>query len=364
MATIRQVQADHYRIPLPVVLSDSTHGSIPAFELVTVRVRDAEGAEGAGYTYTVGAGGAAIHALLARDLAPRLAGREAERIEEIWQAMWWALHYGGRGGAQVLALSAVDIALWDLRAKRQRAPLWRVLGGFDPRVPCYAGGIDLDFTLDALLKQTDENLNRGFRAIKMKVGRSSLHDDVARVSAMRRHLGPEFPLMVDANMRWSVDDAIRAARALAPTTPVWLEEPTIPDDVPGHARIVREGGLPIAAGENLRTLHEFRALIAAGGVTYPEPDVTNCGGVTVFMKICHLAEAFNLPVTSHGAHDVTVHLLAAAPNRSYLEAHGFGLDRYIAEPLVLEDGLALAPDRPGHGIEFDWKALDGVRASG
>jgi len=362
---IREIRADHYRIPLPVVLSDSTHGSIPAFELVTVRVRDADGAEGVGYTYTVGTGGAAIHSLLSRELAPLLIGREAERIEGAWQRMWWALHYGGRGGAQVLAISAVDIALWDLRARRQRAPLWRVLGGFDPAVPCYAGGIDLDFTLDALLRQTDENVTRGFRAIKMKVGRPSLADDVARVTAMRRHLGPEFPLMVDANMRWSVDEAIRAARVLGPLGLVWLEEPTIPDDVPGHVRIVREGGgLPIAAGENLRTLHEFRALIAAGGVTYPEPDVTNCGGVTVFMKICHLAEAFNLPVTSHGAHDLTVHLLAAAPNRSYLEAHGFGLDRFIAEPLVMRDGLALAPDRPGHGIEFDWKGLDAVRASG
>ena len=359
---IKDIRADHYRIPLPVVLSDSTHGSIPAFELITVRVRDADGAEGVGYTYTVGTGGAAILALLGRDLAPRLVGREAERIEEIWQAMWWALHYGGRGGAQMLAMSAIDIALWDLRARRQRAPLWRVLGGFDPRVPCYAGGIDLDFSLDALLRQTDDNLKRGFRAIKMKVGRPSLHDDVARVRAMREHLGAEFPLMVDANMRWSVDDAIRAARALAPLSPVWLEEPTIPDDVPGHVRIVREGGLPVAAGENLHTLHEFRALIAAGGVTFPEPDVTNCGGVTVFMKVCHLAEAFNLPVTSHGAHDLTVHLLAAATNRSYLEADGFGLDRFIAAPLVLEGGLALAPDRPGHGIELDWKALDGVRA--
>ncbi len=181
----------------------------------------------------------------------------------------------------------------------------------------------------------------------MKVGRPSLREDVERVRAMREHLGPEFPLMVDANMRWSVDDAIRAARALQDLNPVWLEEPTIPDDIPGHARIVREGGLPIAAGENLHTLHEFRALIAAGGVTFPEPDVTNCGGITSFMKICHLAEAFNLPVTSHGAHDVTVHLLGAVPNRSYLEAHGFGLDRYIASPLVLEDGLAIAPDRPG-----------------
>ena len=360
---IREIQADHYVIPLPVALSDSTHGTIRGFELVTVRVRDAEGAEGVGYTYTVGAGGAAIHALLARDLTPLLVGQDAERIEALWQTMWWALHYGGRGGAAALAISAVDIALWDLRARRQQLALWRVLGGFDPRVPCYAGGIDLDFTLDALMKQTEENLARGFRAIKMKVGRPSLREDVERVRAMREHLGPDFPLMVDANMRWSVDDAIRAARALAPFAPVWLEEPTIPDDVAGHVRIVREGGLPIAAGENLHTLYEFRQLIAAGGVTFPEPDVTNCGGVTVFLKVCHLAEAFNLPVTSHGAHDVTVHLLAAAPNRSYLEAHGFGLDRFIANPLAIDAGAAVAPDRPGHGIAFDWKALEGVRAT-
>src|SRR5215467_15049027 len=177
----------------------------------------------------------------------------------------------------------------------------------------------------------------------MKVGRPSLSDDVERVRAMRRHLGPDFPLMVDANIRCSVDEAILAASVLVELAPVWLEEPTIRDDVPGHARIVREGGLPIAAGENLHTLYEFRQLIAAGGVTFPEPDVTNCGGVTVFMKVCHLAESFNLPVTSHGAHDVTVHLLAAVPNRSYLEAHGFDLDRFIAEPLRIEEGFAVAP---------------------
>src|SRR5262249_42857675 len=142
---IREVAASHYTIPLPVALSDSTHGTIKGFELVTARVRDAEGAEGIGYTYTVGAGGAAVHAVVARDLAPLLVGRDADLIESHWQTMWWALHYGGRGGAQALAMSAVDVALWDLRARRQGAPLWRVLGGFDPKVPCYAGGIDLDF---------------------------------------------------------------------------------------------------------------------------------------------------------------------------------------------------------------------------
>jgi L-alanine-DL-glutamate epimerase-like enolase superfamily enzyme len=261
----------------------------------------------------------------------------------------------------VLALSAVDMGLWDLKARRQSQSLWKLLGGFSDRVPCYAGGIDLDLPLPQLLAQTDRNLARGFRAIKMKVGRKRLSDDVERVGAMRKHLGGDFPLMVDANMKWTADEAIRAARAFAPFDLTWLEEPISPDDVAGHARVVREGGLPIAAGENLRTLWDFKHLIASGGVTYPEPDVTNCGGITHFMKIAHLAEAFNLPVTSHGAHDVTVHLLAACPNRSYLEAHGFGLDHYIAEPLRIEEGFAIAPSTPGHGITFDWKALDAIR---
>ena len=137
----------------------------------------------------------------------------------------------------------------------------------------------------------------------------------------------------------------------------WLEEPTIPDDLAGHRRILAQGGVPIAAGENLRSLWEFKNYIVGDAVSYPEPDVTNCGGVTSFMKIARLAEAFNLPVTSHGAHDVTVHLLAACQNRSYLEAHGFGLDRYIEHPLILEQGVAMAPMRPGHGVSFDWKGL-------
>ncbi len=237
-------------------------------------------------------------------------------------------------------------------ARRLNMPLWRMLGGFDSAVPCYAGGIDLEFTLDALLKQTDGNLEKGFRAIKMKVGRARLSEDADRVKAMRAHLGADFPLMVDANMRWTVDESIRAARAFRGSNLTWLEEPTIPDDVAGHTRIVREGGVPIATGENLHTLHEFTQMIAAGGVTFPEPDVTNCGGITVFMKVAHLAEAYNLPVTSHGAHDLTVHLLAALPNRSYLEVHGFGLDRYIERPIAIRDGFAICAGNAG-----PWRCL-------
>jgi L-alanine-DL-glutamate epimerase-like enolase superfamily enzyme len=362
MAEIVSLECRLYRVPLPVALSDSSHGVIRDFELITVQVRDRDGVEGVGYTYTVGRNGGAVHDVLTREIAGIIASLDADLIESVWNRVWWALHYGGRGGPIVLALSAIDIALWDLKARRADLPLWKLLGGYDPRVPCYAGGIDLDLPIDALLKQTDANLAKGFRAIKMKVGRKRLAEDVERVAAMRQHLGEGFPLMVDANMTWSADAAIRAARAFAPYDLTWLEEPISPDDVAGHARVVRDGGLPIAAGENLRTIWEFRHLIASGGVTYPEPDVTNCGGITAFMKVAHLAECFNLPLTSHGAHDLTVHLLASLPNRSFLEAHGFGLDHYIAQPLVIDAGFAIAPDRIGHGIAFDWAALQRIRA--
>jgi L-alanine-DL-glutamate epimerase-like enolase superfamily enzyme len=197
----------------------------------------------------------------------------------------------------------------------------------------------------------------------MKVGRDRLGDDLARVAAMRKRLGDDFALLADANMRWSADEAIRAARALREHHLVWLEEPTIPDDIAGHARILRDGGVPIAAGENLHTVHEFQHYLAAGAVSFPEPDLATLGGITPWMKVAHLAEAANLPVTSHGVHDLHVHLLAAVPNDSYLEFHGFGLERYMEHPLKLEDGLAVAPSRPGHGVVFDWNALEAHRVS-
>ncbi len=141
---------------------------------------------------------------------------------------------------------------------------------------------------------------------------------------------------------------------------VWFEEPIPPDNPAGHVRVQTEGGIPGATGQNLRSLWDFKTVIESGGVSYPEPDVTNCGGVTPFIKIARLAEARHLPVTSRGAHDITVQLLAACPNRSCLEAHGFGLEHYIQEPLRIEEGYAIAPDRPGHGVAFDWDRLEAV----
>jgi len=225
MAKLSSIEPGFYRIPLTQVLTDSTHGEMRAFELNTVRVRDADGAEGVGYTYTVGRNGSAIHAILMREFVDIFLGEEADHVERVWNKAWWALHYGGRGGPAVLAMSAFDIALWDLKARRARLPLWNYLGGFDAKVPCYAGGIDLELTPDQLLRQTEGNLAKGFRAIKMKVGRARLSEDVEKVRAMREFLGEGFPLMVDANMKWTVDQAIRAARAFCRTISLGWRSP-------------------------------------------------------------------------------------------------------------------------------------------
>lgn len=355
---IERAETQCFDIPLPEALSDSTHGTIRSFAVVTVRLQADNGLAGLGYTYTVGtAGAAAVANLIERDLAPIVRAGDPRRVSAQWDAMWRATHYVGRGGPASFAMSAVDIALWDLKAKALQEPLWRLLGGHDRRVRAYAGGIDLALPLAELERQTRRNVERGFRAIKMKVGRARLREDLERVAAVRKLLGPDLPLMVDANMKWSVPEAIRASRALAEFDVYWLEEPTAPNDVAGHVRIQREGSLPVAAGENLHTLEEFAAMLQAGGAAFPEPDVSNCGGVTVWMKVARLAEALNLPVTSHGVHDLHVSLLAAVPNASFLEVHGFGLERFLKHPLEIADGHAEAPERPGHGVDFDWDAL-------
>jgi len=361
MALIDSVRTDSYRLPLEQVLSDSTHGSIPHFEFVAVRIRDKDGAEGMGYTYAVNSGAPACRVLIDGYLKDVLVDRNADDIEKLWQDMWWKIHYCGRGGHGTSAISAVDIALWDLKARRLQIPLWRLFGGYDPVVDVYAGGIDLDFTVTALLDQADDFQAHGHRAIKMKAGRIRLSEDVERVRNMRQHLGPDFPIMVDANMRWSADEAVRAARVLRDYNLLWLEEPTIPDDVAGHVRVVRDGGIPVATGENMHTLYEFQQMISAGGVTFPEPDVCNCGGMTAFRKIAAVAEAHNLPITSHGAHDLTVQLMAALPNRRLMEIHGFSLDRFVARPMKIEQGFVTAPELPGHGIELDFQQLEQYR---
>ena len=269
------------------------------------------------------------------------------------------VHYVGRGGIASFAISAVDIALWDLKGKRAGEPLWRMLGGFDNTTKCYAGGIDLAYDEAKLLRGVDANLAKGFNGIKIKLGRPTLEEDLTRVAAVRARIGPDRMLAVDANYSWSKEKAIRAAKELQKHDVLWLEEPTLPDDFLGYARIREEGGLAVAQGENLHTLHEFTTALTLGKIDFPQPDASNIGGVTGWVKVATLAQALNLPVCSHGMQELHVSLMSAMPNAGWMEVHSFPIDKYTTRPLVVDPttGRAVAPDTPGSGVIFDWEKL-------
>ncbi len=357
MPTIQAIEVKCYRLPLPVPMEASAAGVMAGFDMVTVQLRDDQGVIGCGYTVLHEGQGAAVAAIANGPFREILQGADPRRIEWLWSQMYKRTHYAGRGGPVAFAQAAVDVALWDMRGNTLGEPLWRLLGGYDPKVRCYAGNIDLNFPLEKLLEGGSRSVESGFHSVKMRLGKPTLAEDMSRVEAMRGHLPDHIDMMADANEAWRVDQAVRAMQQLQRFDLVWLEEPIAPDNFEGYHHLRSLGLVPLAAGENLHTLAEFTSLINAGGVDFPEPDLTTCGGITPFMKIAHLAEAHGLPVISHGAHDLHVHLLAACPNTAYLEWHAFGLEKFMANPLTVEDGLATAPDRPGHGIEFDWGGM-------
>jgi L-alanine-DL-glutamate epimerase-like enolase superfamily enzyme len=375
---ITAVRASWLRAPIPAERQHvSDFGRNDSFNTCLVEIDTDAGLTGLGEA-KIGVGNlgnyAAVVELIHRELAPALVGRDPRDIAALWEAMYngGRAHYVaregrtfpivGRRGITVSAISGIDIALWDLLGQSLGVPVWRLLGGrFRDRVPAYASGGWAP--VGAIGKQLRQYVERGHRAVKMRVGLQdrSVDDSAARVREVRETLGPDVGIMVDAHGTWSVREAQRFARKVVDCDLAWLEEPVSADNVTGQAEVRASTDIPIASGESEQTRFAFRDLIAARAVDVLQPDVAIAGGITETLRICALAAAHGLTVAPHLWGSAILfasglQLAVATPCVTLLElTRGDNplLNELVQEPFELRDGFVHAPDAPGLGVTLN-----------
>ncbi|WP_345751134.1 mandelate racemase/muconate lactonizing enzyme family protein [Microbacterium rhizophilus] len=328
--------------------------------VVAVTVRDADGGEGHGFSWTPSIGGAAVKALLDEDVIPAALGRPADPT--IWHDLWRHVHEAGGGGVTTIALAGVDLALWDLRARRAGASATDVMGRRHERLPAYGSGVNLHYPLDELVAQAERWVEAGFEAVKIKVGKPDLAEDLERVAAVRAVLGPDRALLVDANQRWDLETATHAIEAFAEHGIGWIEEPLRADDLAGYRELaLRLLGLgvdmPIAAGENLHTVHRFRDFLDAGALGVVQPNVVRVGGITPFLEIAELARERGVELAPHLLPELSAQVAYTLPETTWIEVvedAGFGPLGALIEPtgVTVADGWVTGGPALGLGLRF------------
>jgi L-alanine-DL-glutamate epimerase-like enolase superfamily enzyme len=355
------------KTPVGPAIADSMQ-FVTHLEFAGLIVRTDAGLSGTGYTVTVGHGGSVIQEALDALFIDDLIGKDPRNVREIWQQLYFGKsHWIGRAGATTMAQSAIDIALWDINAKAAELPLWQLLGGArQADIPIYnthAGW--LNYSIDQLKDEALQLLEQGYAALKMKVGLADSREDSRRVEAVRRTIGDKTLLMVDANQKWDLMQACHAASLLGDFDLSWLEEPLHPDDIRSHRILNESTDIPIALGEHVYTTHAFRDYIESRAVDLIQVDVCRIGGITPWLEVAAMANAFNIRVCPHCGDLMQVHqhLVKVIPNHWLLEVIPLWEQGPFKHQIRLERGKCLTPMDPGASTEFTSQAFEKFRVS-
>ena len=368
---IIDVKAIRLRATIPTEGQVFSRSGVRNFRSATlVQIETDEGITGLG---SCSGNGELIEVIVGKVLKPLLIGMDPTEIDEIWDKAYVRgghKEFGTRG-IGVVALSGIDIALWDILGKVRGVPIYQLLGGrWRDRVPVYATALYPEEP-SKVAKRARGFAEQGFHGVKIKVG-FDLDQDIGIVRAVRQELGKDFTVMTDANQGYCVDVGLKAAEAFSQYGVFWLEEPLFVDDIEGHAQLREKGRVPIAVGENLNTYYAFENFVARGAVDFLQPDVARAGGITEIRKIAALAANHNMNVSFHTWGDAvalaaSLHLSAALKECGVMEldyTYNPLRAELLKEPLELKNGFMIPPDKPGLGVELDPQTLDKFAFSG
>jgi L-alanine-DL-glutamate epimerase-like enolase superfamily enzyme len=345
-------------VPTPQPMSTE----FPHHKFVVADIATDEGLRGQGYSLVFGGGGAeAVLAYLDARLKPLLLGEDPLQVERLWEKMYRGDRGVRRVGIAGMALSALDIALWDLAGKAAGLPLYKLWGGFTDRVAAYGSGGWSKYTEADLIAEAERYAAAGCRYYKMKIHHADPRANRARVAAVRKALGPAVRLMVDANQKYDLEANIRQAALLEELDLVWYEEPALADDLKGCEEVARAIRIPIATGENNYTRYEFRELLERKAARYLMPDVCRANGYSETLRIGHLAAAHGVAVSPHVVHELSLQVCGALSNGFLVEYMDWAPQGLFEELPACKDGEFRIPAKPGHGIAFTKEALKKYR---
>jgi L-alanine-DL-glutamate epimerase-like enolase superfamily enzyme len=356
---IKDVRVTLLRIPYPEQPA-LQKGYSRDRDILVVEVETASGHVGLGYQLYLREGFRTVKANLEEVMIPRILGRDATEVEGIWRDLWSSTLADGRGGAPIFALSAIDVALWDIVGQAAGMPLHRLWGHYRKEVPAYGSGLWRGLGGEGMVEKGKRFVAEGFKAVKMQVGHTWTDaEDIAHTRMVRDALGDDIDIMVDVNMAWNADKAILMGRKLQEFDIYWLEEPVMPDDFHGYFRIADALDLRVVGGESHFTRFDLRPFFENPKLPILQPDVVR-GGLTELRKIAALADTWGMQIAPHLYPELMIHLMASIPNGLIIEDMGLLADIWVSWPKPV-DGIITAPDTPGHGLKIKPEVMSDFR---